>query len=149
MKLTTKDLLLVTLQFILFGLYFLDFSFFKIDDLGIISHIGLIIAIGGSLVLIISLLQLNKNLSPFPTPKDNGILIQNGLYAHIRHPIYTGILFVAFGMALYVGSIYKIGIGFLLCLLFHYKTKYEEELLLQKFKEYEMYMLKTGRFIPK
>lgn len=149
MKLTTKDLLLVALQIFLFALYFLDFGFFKIDDLGIISNIGLMIAIVGSFVLLIAILQLNTNLSPFPRPKDSSILIQNGLYAHIRHPIYTGILFVVFGMALFLGSIYKIGIGFLLLLLFHFKTRYEEKLLLQKFDEYEMYMLKTGRFIPK
>ncbi|WP_340202317.1 methyltransferase family protein [Ascidiimonas sp. W6] len=149
MKLKKRDLALVALQVLFFVFYFLDFKVFKVEDLGIINTLGLVIAFSGFFVLSTALLQLNTNLSPFPTPKKGSKLIKNGLYSHIRHPIYTGILFTVFGIAIYLGSIYKIGIGFLLLLLFDVKVRYEEQLLRNKFHDYENYIKKTGRFLPR
>lgn len=149
MKLKTKDSVFVILQFILFALYFLSVHFLPFKTPPIINLIAFIIAIFGMLIVLISMWQLNKNLSPFPTPKVNAHLIQHGLYSYIRHPIYTGIMFLTFGFGIYTHSTYKIIIALLLFFLFYFKSKYEEERLLNKFSNYKEYMSTTGRFFPK
>lgn len=74
----------------------------------------------------LAILQLNKNLTPFPTPKEDGTLIQNGVYKFIRHPIYTGIILIAIGFGLFHQSLWEIFIGIVLWVLFYFKSSYEE-----------------------
>jgi protein-S-isoprenylcysteine O-methyltransferase Ste14 len=132
----------------LFGCYAIDFDW----SLGF-SHffktIGLLLAIVGFLIALIAVLQLNKNLSPFPTPKENAILLENGLYKFVRHPIYSGLLLLFYGYGIYVDSIYKLLISSLLLVLFYFKTNYEEKQLERKFPDYSNYKQKAGRFLPK
>jgi len=113
-----------------------------------IQKIGLFIAGFGGVIIILALFQLNKNLSPFPTPKNNTTLLQNGLYKYMRHPIYTGIILLFTGYSLYQNSFYKLGIALLLVILFYFKSNYEEQRLEQKFPDYKLYKNKTGKFFP-
>lgn len=148
MKIKKKDLLLVSLQFTLFFIYTINIDW----HFGLFSwlkSLGFILAIVGILVILISLLQLNKNLSPFPTPKNSAVLIQNGLFKLVRHPIYSGIIILFFAYGIYRDSVFKIIITFLLLLLFYIKTDYEEKLLENKFPDYIFYKKKTGKFFPK
>lgn len=148
MKINAKDRILVSIQLVLFIVYTLPvdwslafFSWFKI--------IGLVFSMIGLIILVVALLQLNKNLSPFPTPKDTAVLIQNGLYTWVRHPIYTGILVLFLGYGIFQASAFKLLITFLLWILFYYKTQYEEFQLLRKFPEYASFKKTRGRFFPK
>lgn len=148
MRTTTKDLRLVSIQLLLFIVYSIDFDW----SLGC-SHwlkiVGLSISLAGLLVVILAILQLNKNLSPFPTPKDSSVLLQNGVFKLVRHPIYTGLIFLFFGYSIYKDSVFKLTITLLLIILFHNKTQYEEKQLQIKFPEYRTYKSKTGKFFPK
>jgi len=148
MHLKPKDYFFVGIQFLLFLLYLIDLEFIKFSLPYIFRIIGLILTISGLIVLILALLQLNKNLSPFPTPKTNSELVQSGLYKYIRHPIYTGILLNFFGYSLYSGSLFRLSITILLYILFLYKSNYEEKMLSRQFEEYSSYKKKTGRFFP-
>lgn len=149
MKLHYIDYILVVLQGVLLILYVWEVPLMELALPMYLKGTGLVIAIFGFLLFVVALLQLNKNLSPFPTPKKNSQLIQNGIYKYIRHPIYTGILLSCAGYSLYVDSSFKILITFLLLLLFSIKSKYEEKKLIQKFKSYKTYMKTTGRFLPR
>ncbi len=147
MKKNYKDYLFVSIQFILFFCFIFDFDLSM--NLGFaIQKIGLFIAVFGGIIIILALLQLNKNLSPFPTPKNNTTLLQNGLYKYIRHPIYTGIILLFTGYSLSQNSFYKLGISLLLVVLFYFKSNYEELRLEQKFPDYKLYKSKTGKFFP-
>lgn len=143
-----KDYVLVSLQVALFIIYLFDVDYFPFKNSQSISILTLGITILGILLFVISLLQLRENLSPFPTPKSNSNLIKSGLYAYIRHPTYTAILLTSFGYAWFSASVYRLFISLLLIIVFYIKSKYEEKLLSQKFKEYEEYKKHTGRFIP-
>lgn len=149
MNLKLKDYFFVGIQFTLFFLYLFDVAVFKVNFPEFIKYTFLAISILGGLILILALLQLNINLSPFPTPKSNAELIQSGLYKYIRHPIYTGILLMLFGYGFYKNSIFKIAVTLLLLLLFYFKSSYEEERLISAYKNYIQYRKKTGRFLPK
>ena len=143
-----KDKIFVGGQFLLFILYLIPLSPwpFYIDVYW--RYFALLMSIVGLLIILISILQLNTNLSPFPTPVDSSTLIQTGLYKYIRHPIYSGIILAAIGVGVFYMSLWKIAVGSALWVLFSFKSRYEETLLQAKFQEYTKYMQATTRFFP-
>lgn len=149
MKLKTKDFIFVGIQFLLFLIYVFKIKLFNFSLPNFLNVVFLIVSIIGFLIVIVALLQLNKNLSPFPTPKSNSELIQTGLYKYIRHPIYTGIILMTFGYGLYSNSSFKLIISIALLILFYFKSYYEESLLIKKYLNYTAYKNNTGRFFPK
>lgn len=102
----------------------------------------------GALITIVAVFQLNVNLSPFPSPLPGSKLIETGVYKFVRHPIYTGLILAFFGYAIISDSGYKLLISTTLFLLFYFKTRYEENMLLAKFPTYLEYKNRTGRFFP-
>jgi protein-S-isoprenylcysteine O-methyltransferase Ste14 len=148
-KLKLKDTIFVAVQMLLLlALLFpiIDYNFAIIDE---VKSISTIIKWIGFAIIATAILQLNKNITPFPTPKQGSQLIQSGLFKYIRHPIYTGILLVAFCMAIYNGSVWQFITSFLLVILFYFKSSYEETELTKVFWEYNNYKQKVGRFLPK
>jgi len=87
--------------------------------------------------------------SALPTPNQQAELITSGLYQRIRHPIYTGVLLVAFGITIWHGHVLTMLATVFLVGLLTYKSLYEEELLMQQYSEYGQYRQRTGRFFPK
>lgn len=148
MRINLRDKVLVSFQFLFFGVYMLDIDWsFGLSHF--FKNVGLFFAIFGLIIILIAVLQLNKNLSPFPTPKENAVLLENGLYKFVRHPIYSGVLLHFYGYGIYVDSIYKLLISSLLFVLFYFKSNYEERLLENKFEKYAVYKQRVGRFFPK
>jgi len=145
---STKDILYVTIQFLLFLAYAWTPSWLPLHLPWWAENLGLALAITGLCTCALALLQLNTSLSPFPTPVANGQLITSGVYALARHPIYAGILLMAFGYGAYSGSGYRLVIGVSLLLLFNFKAAYEEELLQRQYPAYEKYKSEVGRFSP-
>lgn len=148
MEKTQKDIFYVAVQMILFVAFIAKPDFLNLN-LGIgIRLLGSISFVAGMFIVLLAIIQLNRNLTVFPTPKRNSNLVQSGLYKYIRHPIYTGVILVALGFGLYSESAYRLIIGLLLFVLFYFKSKYEEERLKKVFPEYPEYMKKSGRFFP-
>ena len=146
-KRSNKDYCLVGIQFLLFLIYLIPFDLaFGVADY--FRFPNLFFAIIGFSIVLVGLFNLDKNLTAFPTPKNNSKLITSGLYKYVRHPIYSGILLTVFGYAFYSQSISRLTISVLLLILFYFKTNYEEQKLSQKYPEYSGYKARTGRFIP-
>ena len=96
MQIKIKDFVYVGIQFILFACYLFEVKKLRFDLPDIFDFIMLPFMLTGIAIIVVSILQLNKNLSPFPTPKENSELITTGLFSKIRHPIYSGILLFHF-----------------------------------------------------
>ncbi len=139
----------MSLQIILFFAFVFKVNFGEFELIPVIQLFCIGFGLLGVLLIIIALLQLQDSISPFPTPSKNASLITSAIFKHIRHPIYTGIILILFSTGFYLGSVYKISIALLVFVLLHFKAIYEEELLLDRFSEYHLYMKKTGRFFPK
>ena len=133
---------------VLFALYAFIPDILIINTTRPIRLFASILVVIGLLIIAVSALQLNKNLSPFPSPKKNGKLITNGLYSIIRHPIYLGLIILLFGYGLHSGSLSKLLNTIMLSVLFHYKANYEEKLLVNVFSDYKIYQLTTFRIFP-
>ncbi|MBU6142132.1 isoprenylcysteine carboxylmethyltransferase family protein [Patescibacteria group bacterium] len=102
----------------------------------------------GVLFAIWARIHLGRNWSSVPTAKEGHELITSGPYRFVRHPIYTGILFAAFGAAL-TGSLFGIGIFILVCAIFLRRISKEEHIMLGLFPNtYPGYQTRTKRLIP-
>ncbi len=142
-----KDNLYVGTQFALFFIFFFEL------DLGLtlpnmLKIPGLLLFLVGGIVALVSIIQLNRNLTAFPTPKEQAHLYTNGLYHYARHPIYTGIIMLFIGLSFWWFSIYKLMITIALIVLFYFKSEYEESQLISKYRDYSEYKNNTGRFFP-
>ncbi|MCM4160685.1 isoprenylcysteine carboxylmethyltransferase family protein [Antarcticibacterium flavum] len=144
-----KDIIFVGIQFLLFAAYLFEVPHWSLNLPSNVDLVHLGLAIAGIVIILVAMLQLNKNLSPFPTPKKNSALVTTGLFQYFRHPIYTGIMITAIFFGLYLNSGYKLMIAVLLIILFYFKSNYEEQGLEDKFPGYKGYKASTGRFWPR
>lgn len=103
----------------------------------------------GSFLILGAMAQMGRILSPFPKPKAQAQLIRNGVFALMRHPIYTGLFLAALGYALYSNQAWRLVGAFLILMFFYFKSSYEEQNLKAYFLDYEEYAAQTGRFFPK
>jgi protein-S-isoprenylcysteine O-methyltransferase Ste14 len=92
---------------------------------------------------------LGKYFSAHIEIKNNHQLIENGPYKFIRHPVYAGNTLHAIGIPLILNAYLTLGISAVLILLFLYRLKLEEEILVREVKGYEDYARRINRLIPK
>ena len=92
--------------------------------------------------------RLGTNLTPLPYPKEKGTLVETGPYALVRHPIYSGAIFMGFGWALWVHGWLTLGYACLLLVFFDVKSRLEERWLSEKFTGYEAYQKRVRKLIP-
>lgn len=149
MAVPKKDKIFVALQFLLFIAWIFEVEKWQFELSENLQALALIMAIIGLLLVLVAFLQLNTKLSPFPSPKQGAKLVIGGVFAFARHPIYSGVLFMAFGMSFWLGSGYKLLVSVLFYILFYLKSRYEEQRLTEAFPEYPEYKKNTGRFFPK
>ena len=141
----------VAVQFLLIALLFTAprqaEPYGAISDL--IGIVGVAVIALGAVILVTSFVRLGRSLTANPVPKDNGVLVTSGLYGRVRHPIYFGLLVLAFGVVLDAGWWPQIVIALMLYFLLNIKAQFEEDLLRKKYPEYKAYAQKTPRFFPR
>jgi protein-S-isoprenylcysteine O-methyltransferase Ste14 len=95
--------------------------------------------------------DLGKNFSLTTQTKEKQTLVTTGVYKKIRHPMYTAHLVWAIAQAILLQN-WIAGPTFLLSnlLLYIRRIPIEEEMMIKEFgNEYQKYMEKTGRLLPK
>jgi protein-S-isoprenylcysteine O-methyltransferase Ste14 len=107
----------------------------------VLLGVGAIIGLSGAI-------GLRRGLTPFPKPSQDMRLVQNGIYAVIRHPLYTSVMTVALGWALVWQSWPALLAGLALILFLDLKSRREERWLREQFPEYAEYAKRVRRFIP-
>lgn len=123
-------------------------------DLGLIAWqylqwaLTIIFGLGAVLLLGRSLLDLGQNLTPLPHPRDDGKLVQTGVYSLVRHPIYSGVISLALACAGWQMSWVHLAGAIGLLLFFDAKAKKEEAWLTAKFPEYADYCRTVKKLIP-
>ena len=116
------------------------------------KYIGLVIFLFGYTIIIFSMVQ-NKFAQSVVNIQDerNQILVDTGLYGYIRHPMYTGLMFLFSGISLWLSSIFMATIGtIILMLAFIPRILIEEETLSNELDGYETYLQRVKyRIIPR
>ena len=137
------ELTLVFLQFFIITLHFFQWEFIpqkQIMEVSTFSYLlGCLIIIIASILLLLAIKDLGRNLSPLPRPKNNSNLITTGIYRFVRHPMYYSLIFISFGFFITKLSIYYLFLSISLGLLIKFKIALEEEYLKNKFKNYLFY----------
>lgn len=80
-----------------------------------------------------------------------GQLVTNGIFSYIRHPHYTSLIIIGFGLAIFFYSLFALMIAFIAIPIIIWSIFDEEKLLIKQYgKDYIEFMKKTPwRIIPK
>ncbi len=98
------------------------------------------------IVLILAALTSLRTPAVSPSMKDT--LVSGGLYAHVRHPLYCGVILEFLGLALVIPTrtlVLACALGILWMLV---QAWLEERDLLERMAGYRDYMDRVPRFIP-
>ena len=139
----TYGLMLVFLQFFIISLHFFQLEFLpqkQIIQASPFSYfLGILIIIIALIIMLFSIKDLGRNLSPFPRPINNSNLVTSGIYRFTRHPMYYSLIFISTGVFIIKLSIYYLFLTISLALIIKFKIALEEKYLINKFKNYLIY----------
>ncbi|UCH61458.1 MAG: isoprenylcysteine carboxylmethyltransferase family protein [Anaerolineales bacterium] len=148
LKAAVKSFKSLVLVFLIVQTLFLDlFPIFE-QPFGI-RIAGLVIYCVGLTVAVVGRLQLGKNwanLEDFQVIPDQQ-LVERGIYAYIRHPIYTGDVLLILGLELALNS-WLVLIVLPLVAIVVRQTLAEEAILSRAFPTYQAYRQRTKMYIP-
>ena len=99
-------------------------------------------------VAAIAMLGLRQTLTPFPKPRDRGVLQTRGPYSVVRHPIYSGMILSSFGWSLHQASSEGLLLSLVLGVFFDRKATYEERWLVEKYPDYMEYRKRVRKLVP-
>ncbi len=147
----SRGIAYVALQFVLLGVLF---TAPRLPDpygalTPFISLLGLSLMAVAGVILLVSFAALGNSLTALPLPKPRGTLVTTGLYAHVRHPIYSGLLLLSLGVVLDAGWWPQLVVALMLFLLLRIKAQFEESLLRKAYPKYVAYAAKTPMFFPR
>jgi len=112
------------------------------------SVVGLGLVIAGLVLAVRGMVDLRDALTPLPYPRDGAELVETGVYARARHPIYGGLIVGAFGWGCLTASVVALGLAVALLAFFEAKSRREEVWLVERFAGYPAYRARTRRLIP-
>ncbi|MBD2040927.1 methyltransferase family protein [Microcoleus sp. FACHB-672] len=110
--------------------------------------IAAILGVGAFVLIIKGLLDLGSNLTPLPYPKENGQLVQTGIYSLVRHPLYSGLILAALSWAIWQQSLFHLAGAAVLLVFLNAKASREEAWLSQKYPDYPNYQNRVKKLIP-
>lgn len=97
---------------------------------------------------VLGALHIRDYLTPLPYPVDHSQLVRHGVYAWVRHPLYSSQLFAALGWTFFTLSLTHLLILVVGFLFFDYKAAKEEAWLTERHPEYADYARKVRKFVP-
>lgn len=110
--------------------------------------VGLVLIGIGGLLTLAGMFNLGGNITAVPHPKENSQLVEQGAYAFVRHPIYSGIILGALGWGFLNNSLLTIILALVLFLFFDIKSRQEERWLSEKFSNYADYKTRVKKLLP-
>ena len=137
------------MQFALFAAYGVALVAGASASWGIWRWLGALPILLGAWVGVAALRLHGRKLTPLPEPNPALGLLRSGVYAVIRHPMYTGLLLNAFGLAILLQKPFGVAMAVALTVFFNLKAREEERRLLRCYPEYAEYQRTTGRFLPR
>ena len=119
--------------------------FHQIGYLGMYINIGC--AISALILILLGWRDIHK--AYWSKEKGQGQLVTTGIYRYIRHPQYTGLLLLSFGMLVEWATLPLLILFPVMVLMYVRLARHEEKDMIREFgTAYELYMKRTKRFIP-
>jgi len=139
----------VVVQIALFVLYGIALVLGSGASWGAWRWLGIPLLAVGAWVGLAALRMHGRRLTPLPEPNPALGLLRTGVYARVRHPMYTGLLLSAFGLAIVAQKPLAIAAAVALTVFFNLKAREEERRLRRCYPDYADYQRATGRFLPR
>ena len=114
------------------------------------AWLGLVALVAALVLFRLTHVQLGRNWSISLETRTQHSLVTDGLYAYVRHPMYSSFLLSAVAQILLLpnwvaGPAGLVGFG----VLFFFRVGREERLMIETFGEnYQAYMRRTARIVP-
>jgi protein-S-isoprenylcysteine O-methyltransferase Ste14 len=115
------------------------FGFPWVPQLHIIGEIIALVVMNFGLIVMNTAQLQNSYASKVLDINKGQQLVDTGLYARVRHPLYLGAIILIIGLPLALGSIISIIFSLIMCVALIIRIKPEEEMLLKEMKGYEKY----------
>lgn len=116
----------------------------------VLMTVGALMVFSGSMVNVFARIQLQKNWSNHIRIYEDHDLVYQGLYKIVRHPLYSSLMLMFLGGALfYTNPMCAILTVVVFIPFMYYRARQEERMLLKEFDDYSAYRKDTGMFFPK
>ncbi|MDW8309445.1 MAG: isoprenylcysteine carboxylmethyltransferase family protein [Verrucomicrobiales bacterium] len=110
---------------------------------------GAVLLVAGAVFGVAGARVLGKSRTPFPKPRRDARLVRHGIYARVRHPLYTSVMLLSLGWALCWQSAVALGVALAQVPFFIAKARREERWLRERFPEYADYARRVPAFLPR
>ena len=141
----------IVLACLFMGAWIGDLSFFQYTTfLNRYVPSAVRIPVGAVILALSGYLAINGLSTVFGKEREEPVVIREGVFKLVRHPVYLGEILLYLGLlilsiSLAAAAVWIIAIGFL-----HYISRYEEKMLVARFgEEYEQYMKEVPMWIPR
>ncbi len=145
-----RSRLYATIQMALFLAFAIAF-FIRTPPLflsGNVRVLGGAVCVLGALLILLGFVSLRAVVQIAPEPRHDGHLVRSGIYRWLRHPMYTGILALIVGLFLRRPTIAVAIVGAAVIAFLVVKTRFEETLLNERYREYSEYRKHTAGILP-
>jgi protein-S-isoprenylcysteine O-methyltransferase Ste14 len=103
---------------------------------------GFALEAAGVAIFLVSRIALGRSFTVLPRPRDGSMLRSTGIYAHVRHPVYGGVLIAVVGLSL-DRSPFVLAPAAVLAAVFWLKSISEEARLTERYPDYPAYRRAT------
>jgi protein-S-isoprenylcysteine O-methyltransferase Ste14 len=93
--------------------------------------------------------RLGRNRTTFPAARPDSTLVNTGINARIRHPLYSAMMAMGLGWACFWSSGSALGLALAFIVFLHAKARFEEALLCVRFEDYPAYAARVPRYVPR
>lgn len=117
---------------------------------GLTLALGVALMLLGLIVVALAFVRLGEALTPTPVPRADAGLRTTGVYRLVRHPIYSGILLVAAGITIAIGTWWTLAWFVVLVVFFLVKSRWEDRLLSIAYGDaWAQWAQRTGALLPR
>jgi protein-S-isoprenylcysteine O-methyltransferase Ste14 len=109
---------------------------------------GIVVAGASAWIAYRGIRDLGDNLTALPAPRRAARLVETGVYARVRHPIYVGVIGLGIGWGLVAVSVPALAVAVVLAAWLDLKSRREEVWLRAHHAGYDAYERRTRRFVP-
>ncbi len=110
--------------------------------------VGIALIVTGAVFGIAGAIALGPARTIYPEPRDGAPLVRHGIFAIVRHPLYSSLVFLSFGWALVWHSPVGVSAALVMTLFLDAKARQEERRLRRRFPDYETYAGCVKRLLP-
>lgn len=112
------------------------------------TWLALLIGIIGVALGLWAIFTMGSYINVSPMLKDNAPLRTVGPYRIVRHPMYLALMVFCAACLVHRFSLYALFLWLALLLVLACKVYYEEQILRDRFQDYDLYVKTTKRIIP-